>query len=168
MTRPCRLSQPFRVEFKATFMHLFRGGFHRSLSVVQRSACALALAPDNAETLHQLRVGLRKLRTLLSEMRRLGHPVQPDWEAQLRDTFRLLGPHRDWDILNQTIRPMLEHAGAPLTLCVKPGTTPVESIVGSKTFLKVLADLNAFKHEIHLAAPSSRRRSTRWIARRIT
>lgn len=164
----CHLSLLLSVELKATVMHLFRGGLRRSLSIVQKSARSLALKPDNAEALHQLRVGLRKLRTLLSEMRRLDLPVLPDWEAQLRDTFRLLGAHRDWEILNQIIRPRLEHAGAPLTLCAKPDVIPVESIVGSKVFLRVLADLNAFKHEVEAAAPSCRHTSARWIEHRIT
>lgn len=88
------------------------------------------------EHLHQLRVGLRRLRTALRELGTLSPQVRPEWSAALETLFRSLGVTRDRDALAQALLPALQRAGAttlqwppadasapPEALLREPGTT---------------------------------------------
>ena len=66
-----------------------------------------------AEHVHQLRVGIRRLRTALREMADLAPAIDPAWEPALVDTFRALGRQRDRDHLLQTVQPQIEAVGGP-------------------------------------------------------
>jgi triphosphatase len=57
------------------------------------------------ESVHQLRVGLRRLRTALREFGRNVDGVDPAWDAALAETFRTLGAQRDRDVIAQTLAP---------------------------------------------------------------
>ncbi len=65
--------------------------------------------------IHQLRVGLRRLRTALRELAPLDPRLQPEWEVPLRQAFALLGQRRDddGDGAAALVRPLLEAADAP-------------------------------------------------------
>lgn len=79
------------------------------------NASELAAGSGNAEHLHQLRVALRRLRTLL----RMWAPgwVEGDraraLEAAWREPFGVLGAARDADVRSQMLWPALQAAGAP-------------------------------------------------------
>jgi triphosphatase len=64
------------------------------------------------EHLHQLRVGLRRLRTALRELGSLSPQVGADWAESLGRLFARLGSARDRDALAQTLLPALHKAGA--------------------------------------------------------
>jgi CHAD domain-containing protein len=64
------------------------------------------------EHLHQLRVGLRRLRTALRDLGPLSPAVQPEWGEGLSALFGRLGSARDRDALAQTLLPALRKAGA--------------------------------------------------------
>jgi len=64
------------------------------------------------EHLHQLRVGLRRLRTALRELGPLCAEVPPAWGEALGTLFGRLGSARDRDALAQTLLPALRKAGA--------------------------------------------------------
>ncbi len=64
------------------------------------------------EHLHQLRVGLRRLRTALRELGALDPQLRPEWAASLAQLFARLGTARDRDALAQTLLPALRKAGA--------------------------------------------------------
>lgn len=65
------------------------------------------------EHLHQLRVGLRRLRTLLRVFPALLPGAEDDLEAELGRLFGRLGPARDRDVRNATLWPALRAAGGP-------------------------------------------------------
>lgn len=82
------------------------------------NAAALAGGVGAPEHLHQLRVGLRRLRSLL---RVFAPDSDPDadadplarWNEALAPVFRHLGGARDRDVLNSTVLPALAAAGGP-------------------------------------------------------
>lgn len=55
------------------------------------------LAEDDPEYLHQLRVGIRRLRTVLRLGRRFGKAL-PEVDASIRQLMQVLSPARDWDV----------------------------------------------------------------------
>ena len=68
---------------------------------------------DRADLVHQLRIGLRRLRSALRLFRGWVEPVPEAIEAGARELFRALGALRDQDVLAQAIEPALQRAGAP-------------------------------------------------------
>jgi len=108
----------------------------------------------SAEHLHQVRVALRRLRTLLR--------VFGDWlptrareqDMALRQLFIALGAARERDVLDQAVLPALRAAGAPtLALPTLPTGTPQGALLGSpETQTLILALLRAA-----VAAPSGPR-----------
>jgi triphosphatase len=94
-----------------------------ALVVAVVSACLdqmLAFASEvgagstDAEHIHKLRVGIRRLRTALRELASLSDGLDPAWEAPLIELFRSLGRHRDRQHLVSAIEPRIEAAGGPL------------------------------------------------------
>lgn len=68
------------------------------------------------EHVHQLRVGIRRLRCALRSFRGWVPPAPPGLEAGLKSWFAALGTCRDADVLGQDIVSALSGAGAPATL----------------------------------------------------
>ncbi len=83
------------------------------LSQVLSNASDIAHEADTEpEQLHQLRVGLRRLRTALRELGPLSAAMRPEWGESLGRLFGRLGSARDRDALAQTLLPALRKAGA--------------------------------------------------------
>ena len=83
------------------------------LAQVLANASDIAHEADTApEQLHQLRVGLRRLRTALRELGPLSAALRPEWGEALGQLFGRLGSARDRDALAQTLLPALRQAGA--------------------------------------------------------
>ncbi|SEA95295.1 adenylate cyclase [Variovorax sp. YR216] len=84
------------------------------LSQILANACEVAAGSIAPEHVHQLRVGIRRLRTALREMGALAPSlIDPAWESALVTAFRALGRQRDRDHLLQEVQPRLEAVGAP-------------------------------------------------------
>lgn len=120
------------------------------LSQIIPSASHVAGENRDAEQLHQLRVGLRRLRTALHELPGWSPAIDPLWERSLADAFRALGAYRDHDAVMLAVRPRLLAAGAPLAgVLPEPsadGRTAAE-LVRDPEFQKVLLALLAFSLE---------------------
>ncbi len=86
------------------------GTFHQ----VARNASQIATGTSSADHVHQLRVGLRRLRSGLRLFRglwpELAHPALPAFEAQAAALFRRLGAVRDADVLADGLSPALATA----------------------------------------------------------
>jgi len=69
----------------------------------------------DAEVLHRLRTGLRRLRSLLRALAAWSADENEALaiEAALREPFQRLGAQRDADVMQAWLRPQLEAAGAP-------------------------------------------------------
>jgi inorganic triphosphatase YgiF len=65
------------------------------------------------EQVHQLRIGIRRLRTAARELGGLGSPFDRAWEAPLSAAFRALGRYRDRRTVAPAIEARLQAAGSP-------------------------------------------------------
>jgi inorganic triphosphatase YgiF len=77
------------------------------------NASEVAADSEDAEQIHQLRIGIRRLRTALRELAALGPGFDAAWEPPLVEAFRALGARRDAEQVQQTLAPQLQEAGAP-------------------------------------------------------
>lgn len=73
----------------------------------------LAGGSHHPEHIHQLRVGIRRLRTALRELAGLTDAMDPAWETALVKAFRSLGAYRDHSYLALVLQPQLLAAGGP-------------------------------------------------------
>lgn len=76
--------------------------------------------PQEIEYLHQLRIGLRRLRTMAGLAASVGR-AKPVWDGGLRAVMAELNGARDWDVLLAEVLPRLEAAleNAPLSAAMK-------------------------------------------------
>lgn len=84
------------------------------LAQVLPNASAIAAGVHQAEHVHQLRVGLRRLRTALRDFGDAAADLDPAWEPALAQVFARLGAARDRDALAASLLPALAAAGAPV------------------------------------------------------
>lgn len=121
------------------------------LAQVLPNASEIAAGSDDAEQIHQLRVGLRRLRTALRELSALGPGLDPAWEAPLAEAFRALGARRDRQQLLAIVQPQLQAAGAPpIVLPAQSGTVPAPAeAVRAPSFQATLVALIGFAAASH-------------------
>jgi len=84
------------------------------LDQVLPNASVVAAGVHEAEHVHQLRVGLRRLRTALRDFGDVAPELDAAWEPALAQIFARLGAARDRDALAVTLLPALAAAGAPV------------------------------------------------------
>ncbi|MBC7378573.1 MAG: CYTH and CHAD domain-containing protein [Burkholderiaceae bacterium] len=100
-----------------------------------------------SEQIHQLRIGLRRLRTVLRELGDSQPGINAAWEPELARVFRVLGEHRDREFLTLHMQPQLIAAGGPAfdpaPAAVLPD--PVQA-VRSAAFQRTLLELLGFAH----------------------
>lgn len=115
-------AQPFGTGVTAQTPRFGRRASGRAMAAAVLASCldqVLANASDvaggcsDAEHIHQLRVGLRRLRTALRELGALIEGVDSAWEAPIVALFRALGQHRDRDYLLHTVQGQMSAAGGP-------------------------------------------------------
>ncbi len=88
-----------------------------ALEQVRANADAVAAGMGGPEHIHQLRVGLRRLRTVLRDCAALVPGLRGEWLAPLAQAFARLGALRDGQALGPVVAPLLRAAGAPLVDC---------------------------------------------------
>ncbi|MFT3821244.1 MAG: CHAD domain-containing protein [Rubrivivax sp.] len=147
------------------------------VSAVLRNALAQVLpnlgevaeGDEAPERIHQLRVGLRRLRTALRELAALDPRLQPEWEGPLRQAFARLGDRRDDDSAAALVRPLLEAAGAPK--CRWSATAGVDLIAAARApaLQAVLLRLIACAEGAEAVSPAALppRELKAWLARRL-
>ena len=84
------------------------------LAQILPAAAAVAEGAEEAEHLHQLRVGLRRLRCAVRMFGDASTAADPNWGSALATLFNRLGSTRDRDVFALTVFPALRDAGAPL------------------------------------------------------
>lgn len=113
-------------------------------------ASDLAEGSNDEEQLHQLRIGIRRLRTALRELAPLAPGnFDPAWEPPLVHVFQQLGHLRDRSQVMQRIGAELRAAGAPPLSTHPNGATGLEAqaaqhIVRDAAFQEALVHLMAF------------------------
>jgi inorganic triphosphatase YgiF len=125
------------------------------LAQVLGNASEVAAGAANEEFVHQLRVGLRRLRTALRELKADRQGADPAWAPVLRNAFEALGRQRDRTIVLPTIRVELAAAGvAPVAdPASATGASAPSEVVRAAAFQRVLLGVLAFTRA--RAAPAS-------------
>jgi inorganic triphosphatase YgiF len=109
------------------------------------NASEVAAGSTQEEHIHQLRIGLRRLRTALRELEPLAVGIDAAWEPPLVDAFRGLGELRDDETVARAVRPLLEDAGAPSVEWPRPDlAVDTAAIVRNGAFQAVLLDVITF------------------------
>lgn len=134
------------------------------------NASEVAAGLPAEETVHQLRVGIRRLRTALRELGPLAGGIDPTWEAALVDLFRQLGQLRDRETVIQGAGAELAAAGAPPIELPAPGLSlpdPVQA-VRSLPVQRALLGLLGFAFELEgRSVEEDGRKSLRHLRRRL-
>jgi inorganic triphosphatase YgiF len=131
------------LDAEANGRQVFHAVLGSCLSQVLPNASEVAAGSTDPEHVHQLRVGIRRLRTALREMAEFAPPIDPAWEPALVHAFRALGEQRDREQMQQVLQPQIEAAGGPqFTFSTPPGPAPEASdVVRATAFQAVLMDL---------------------------
>ena len=90
-------AQPLRLSPALTLEQGFQQLLHNCLAQIQGNEDGV-MHGDDPEHVHQMRVGLRRLRAALGLFKKV-IPAPPEIVAQLRWLAGLLGPARDWEVL---------------------------------------------------------------------
>lgn len=116
------------------------------LAHILPNATAIAEGSPDGNHVHQLRVGIRRLRTALKMFKHFSPNINPDWRNVLSHTFGLLGEYRDKEILKIKTQPMLESLGAPhVTWDTDVKVMPIDAVCAND-FQLCLLELIAFTH----------------------
>ena len=140
---------PLIVEGKCGSAAFLRAAVQSCLAQVLANASEVGASATDDEVIHQLRVGLRRLRTALRELASPGSGIDPAWEPMLRSAFRELGVHRDLAIVVPSMRAEIAAAGAPSFADPKAEHRPhqPQAVVRDPAFQRTLLALLAFCHE---------------------
>jgi CHAD domain-containing protein len=116
------------------------------LAQIQPNADAIALGSEDPEHVHQLRVGLRRLRSGVRGLDAFALGLPPAWEDAVRPVFDALGESRDRHVLSTTLVPKLREAGADIADTVHSSKRDVAigRQVRRADFQRVLRELAAF------------------------
>ena len=119
-----------------------------ALEQVRANADAVAAGHGDAELIHQLRVGLRRLRSVLRDCAELVPGLHEAWLAPLAQAFARLGALRDDQILDGVVAPLLRAADAPLVASPPAPTPPGRAAEALQVpgFAEALAGLQALVH----------------------
>ena len=121
---------------------VFRAVLNACLAQILPNASDVAAGSTDAEHVHQLRVGIRRLRTALRELAELAPAIDPAWEPALVDAFRALGRQRDRENLEQTVQPQIEAVGGPPVTWPEADEFPAPAaVVRAAAFQLVLTGL---------------------------
>ena len=95
-------SLPFDLEHDLTVEESLQEIGSGSLILLLRNE--LAALAEVSDGIHQMRVAVRRLRSVIGTMRRLLPPEQYEWVSQeLRWIADVLGPARNWDVFSQSL-----------------------------------------------------------------
>jgi inorganic triphosphatase YgiF len=117
------------------------------------AACLSQILPNAAEVaggsiepghVHQLRVGLRRLRTAARELAVFAPGLREQVDASVGRVFDALGESRDGHVLATTLAPALERAGAPLARLPDEGVAALAPLVRAAAFQGELLRLLAY------------------------
>ena len=119
------------------------------LNQILPNASELAASSSDPEHVHQLRVGIRRLRTALRELEGLTDGFDAAWEPALVLVFRQLGEHRDHGHLERDLQPQLVAAGGPGVSFGQTGKDIPDpaAVVRTPAFQAALLGLIGFAHQ---------------------
>jgi inorganic triphosphatase YgiF len=103
-----------------------------------------------AEHVHQLRVGMRRLRSAWALFRGIAVLPPEPWQEAVKVHFAALATARDDDVLRETLMPKLNAAGQPpLRLRATPDSHASQQVAASSAFQGWLLDMLAWALGVH-------------------
>ena len=146
-------AQPVKADLAVLQLHKGISQFAFLQSVVNNclvqilpNASAIAEGSPDGNLVHQLRVGIRRLRTALKHFKFAQDYIDPNWLMVLKQTFSLLGEYRDKEILQIKTQPLLESVGAPhVEWSTAVDIMPIDA-VRANDFQILLLELIGFTH----------------------
>jgi triphosphatase len=139
-------ARPLAWKRKPGSAEVMRAVLSNTLEQVLANASVIAEGQLDAERLHQLRVGLRRLRTALRELGFLSGEVDARWEPELQRVFARLGEQRDSLAVADAVSPLLVQAKAPKTRWDPPLPVDAVTLVREPAFQQVLVEIVALAH----------------------
>jgi triphosphatase len=114
------------------------------------NASEICAGAADEELVHQLRVGLRRLRTALRELGSFAGGLDPAWEKAFRAAFQALGAHRDEVTVLPAFRKEMARAGleCPVALAAVSVAPSPEAVVQSPEFQHALLDVMSFCYKM--------------------
>ncbi len=165
---PAARAQPPSLASGADGPTLMRSLLQAALQQVLANASDVAAGNGSDEAVHQLRVGLRRLRGVLRDLAPLSPAIAPVWQGALAATAAQLGLQRDAVAVTAAVRPLLEAAALPVPdWPVAAGGDPAAAVRESDfqvTLLAVQALAHAGDECFALLAPRAARKC---VARRL-
>ena len=147
---------------------LMRACLQSALEQVLANVSDIAEGITAAETIHQARVGLRRLRSVLRDLAALSPAIAPDWDSVLAATFAHLGELRDDEVVAQAVRPLLQAAAAPRLSWQPRGRADPVATVRDKIFQRTLLAILALAHADDASfAPLSPPATRAWLTQRL-
>jgi triphosphatase len=126
---------------------IFRAVIRSCLDQVLANASVIAAGEVSDDAVHQLRVGLRRMRTAWRELGAWRGSLAPGWEAPAAEVFRALGDYRDRQTIAAAMQKRLAAAGSPdPALRPPPSGAAIDPVVlvRGKKFQQALLDVLAF------------------------
>ncbi|MEO7710037.1 MAG: CHAD domain-containing protein [Caldimonas sp.] len=124
---------------------LYRAIVAACLAQIVANAAEIGEGARDDELVHQLRIGIRRLRTAARELAALAASADRAWEPALADAFRALGRYRDGRTVAPVIEARLQAAGSPRA-SVLPASVDLPdpvAVVRAAPFQLALLDLLA-------------------------
>jgi CHAD domain-containing protein len=138
--RPTK-AHPLLLAPQSTPRQFFAAMLNNTLSQILPNAGQIQDGQFEPEHLHQLRVGLRRLRTILRLYGRLSQPLPEHIEPEVAELFRKSGTARDLDAMAETLWPALRAANAPLVEIPPSVSTPTQLDVATLLRAPVIQSL---------------------------
>lgn len=128
---------------------ILRSVIKACLDHVMENASEVAAGQRDEESIHQLRVGLRRLRTASRELGALSRSLGSAWEGCVREAFRALGEYRDRDTVAKSLHGQLSAAGSPEPMLPTPRAAAPDpvAVVRDERFQCSLLDVLGFTLE---------------------
>jgi len=123
---------------------MLRGMVACCLAQILPNAAAIAHGSRDPEHVHQLRVGLRRLRSIARGMQPFATCLPSGWEPAIMPVFDALGDARDKHVQSTVLAPRLRKAGAPLADLGGPSEEEAKTqqhLVGGDVFQGMLQRL---------------------------
>ncbi|HEY6511490.1 MAG TPA: CHAD domain-containing protein [Burkholderiaceae bacterium] len=147
---------------------LMRASLQSVLEQVLANVSDIAEGVTAAETIHQARVGLRRLRTVLRELAALSPSIPAQWDGVLSAAFGRLGERRDEDAVAAAVRPLLQAAAAPRLVWTRRTLADPVQVVRDPGFQRTLIELLALAHAgDERFAPLSASGARNWVVSRL-
>jgi triphosphatase len=154
-TAPAVTASPIRVPKHAGVADVLTTVLGSVLEQVLGNAREVAAGNADDKHVHQLRVGLRRLRSALRELHALPElaSLPAGVEETLTAVFRRLGEHRDALVLVPELERQLAQAGAP-PLARDPADVPdIGDAVRDPLFQAALLEVIALQHRLQEGSP---------------